>query len=106
MEVELEYLGALTDLDYSSLLYFVKKLVIQHYKKKCMYTVRSARSVGSDSRDISRAIQTQTLFNQRLHSSGSLSEHAQVLARDYSSSVLANQIARNEVNLRTEVYYV
>ncbi len=26
MEVEPEYLGALTDLDYSSLLYFVKKL--------------------------------------------------------------------------------
>ena len=38
MEVEPEYLGALTDLDYSSLLYFVKKLVIQHYNKQCMYT--------------------------------------------------------------------
>ena len=38
MEVEPEYLGALTDLDYSSLLYFVKKLAIQHYNKQCMYT--------------------------------------------------------------------
>ena len=38
MEVEPEYLGALIDLDYSSLLYFVKKLAIQHYNKQCMYT--------------------------------------------------------------------
>ena len=38
MEVEPEYLGALTDLDYSSLLYFVKKLAIQHYNNQCMYT--------------------------------------------------------------------